>query len=160
MTVIFKKRWGSFYCGVLINLLWLILAPPLAVGEIVAASPVKAEEAAEEKKELCEIKFKVVGLTTSGLVRTDLAWLNSYIDYQFPAELTQSDLAELERKLTTTAIFTQVKVSLERRPSPANEFFLHVEVEERWTTIPVVRGAYGGGIPMRVLGFYFRHSIL
>ncbi|MCX6104973.1 MAG: BamA/TamA family outer membrane protein [Proteobacteria bacterium] len=156
MTVIFKKRWGSFYCGVLINSLWLLLAPPLAVAEVVAASPVKAEVTAaeEEEKEAREVKFKVVGLTTSGLVRTNLAWLNSYIDYQFPADLTQSDLAELERKLTTTAIFTQVKVSLEPRPGPANEFFLRVEAEERWTTIPVVRGAYGGGIPMRVLGFY------
>ena len=148
MTVIFKKRLCIFYCSVSLNLLWLLSVPSKAVAEVSAATPVK------EEQEPREDTFKVVGLTASGLVRTDLAWLSSYIDYKFPAELTQGDLAELERKLTTTAIFTQVKVILEPRPGSANEFLLRVEVEERWTTIPVVRGAYGGGIPMRVLGFY------
>jgi len=33
-----------------------------------------------------------------------------------------------------------------------------IVVEEKWTTIPVVRGEFGGGTPLRVLGIYDIHT--
>ena len=37
-------------------------------------------------------------------------------------------------------------------------YVLIIDVDEKWTTIPVVRGQFGGGTPLRVAGLYDIHS--
>ncbi len=104
-------------------------------------------------------RYRVVGANFSGLKKTSADWLSSYIDLQYPVSMTPSDLHDLERKLMTTAVFTSVAVSVKPAQVGQGDFELQIAVEERWTLIPVVRGAYGGGIPLRVLGFYDVHLL-
>jgi len=106
-----------------------------------------------------EPRYHVVDVVFSGLAKTSPEWLSSYLDLRFPVDLTAADLHDLERKLMTTAVFTWVAVSAVPLQDRDHEFALKVAVEERWTLIPVVRGAYGGGIPLRVLGFYDVHLL-
>lgn len=102
--------------------------------------------------------YDVTDLVLTGLERTSAAWLEGYIDYRLPAQLTRRDGVALARKLMTTGVFTDVKVVFEQSQVAPPLYRLHVQVEERWTTIPVVRGVYGGGTPLRILGLYDTHS--
>ncbi len=101
---------------------------------------------------------KVTGLHTTGLVRTNRDWLVGYIDQPLPASMSDADGAALARKLLTTGVFSHVVVSFESDPADPAGSLLHVTVDEKWTIIPVVRGAYGGGTPLRVLGLYDTHA--
>ncbi len=67
-------------------------------------------------------------------------------------KMDESGATLMERRLLTTGVFSSAHVTL------GPDGTLHVEVTEKWTTIPVVRGAYGGGTPLRVLGLYDIHS--
>src|SRR4051812_23098242 len=84
--------------------------------------------------------FDVTGLTLTGLERTNSEWLTGYIDYSFPAKMTQYEVEALSHKLMTTGVFTEVKVTLEPNQVGPATYTLHVHVEEKWTTIPVIRG--------------------
>lgn len=102
--------------------------------------------------------FDVVDLVVTGINRTSPRWLTSYIDMTFPARLGQDDVAALARKLMTTGVFTEVKVQIETAPNDPTKNVLHVQVEEKWTMIPVIRGVYGGGTPLRIFGVYDIHA--
>ena len=101
----------------------------------------------------------VVGLKLIGLNRTDPRWLEEYIGYQFPIDLSEQDLSDLQAALTTTSAFTSVRVTIIPAPDSKVEHLLQVEVQEKWTLIPVIRGAYGGGTPLKVLGIYDIHAL-
>ncbi len=102
--------------------------------------------------------FHVVRFRYLGLERTDEDWLGSYVDTKVPVELTIDDIQQVQRKLMTTGVFTMVKVVAEPSVGLPGAYVLTIEVEEKWTTIPVVRGVYGGGTPLRILGLYDIHS--
>lgn len=104
--------------------------------------------------------FEVIAVEFSGLQRTNREWILSYIDLKLPAKLTREDALILQRRLLTTAVFSEVKIifSPVKALHPIGKFRLHVDVVERWTTIPVIRGVYGGGTPLRVLGLYDIHT--
>ncbi len=103
-----------------------------------------------------------------GLDRTDATWIHNYLDLQLPRAMTRSDTINISRKLMTTGVFSDVKVALRpvdptkvRLSSVGKQHpeavILELLVVEKWTTIPVVRGVYGGGTPLRVVGLYDTH---
>ena len=121
---------------------------------VLIIEPRSGAVAAEAYRDQVNISHQVVGLKLSGLERTDPQWLKDYIGYQFPCLLGESDLSQLKQKLLTTSLFTEVEVNLVPAEPTKGSEVLRVSVRERWTLIPVIRGAYGGGTPLRVLGLY------
>ena len=87
MTATFKLRWAPLL---------------VAVG---LASPLRAAPA--------PAAYHVTGLLLTGVQRSDRRWLESYVDYQFPAVMTPDDGAQLQRKLMTTAVFSSVTVTFD-----------------------------------------------
>lgn len=91
--------------------------------------------------------------------RTNCGWLTGYLGLTLPAYVSYGELAEFESKLLTTSVVTSAKLSLVAIQNDADQgHILQVRLSEKWTTIPVVRGAYGGGTPLRVFGVYDTHS--
>jgi outer membrane protein assembly factor BamA len=86
-----------------------------------------------------------------GLQRTDEDWLRNQLDFQLPRTFLASELEFLRNRLLTYSIFTRVDLRADGKT-------LIIDVSEKWTLIPVIRGAYGGGTPLRVFGVYDIHS--
>jgi hypothetical protein len=105
---------------------------------------------------LPDAQYRVHDVKITGLERTNRQWLDEYLNLTFPMPLDRNDLRAIELKLLTTSVFTQVKVTVENPESSRST--LHIHVEEKWTTIPVIRGVYGGGTPLRVFGMYDIHT--
>lgn len=91
-----------------------------------------------------------------GLKGTDHDWFQNYLDLSFPKEMTTDDALAIRNRIMTTDVFSQVTVRLD--DSAASACVLVIEVSEKWTTIPVIRGAYGGGTPLLVIGGYETHA--
>ena len=88
-----------------------------------------------------------------GAVRTDPSWIQDYLSVQAPISLSGQDLDHLRLKLMTTDIFKDVEFSTRRSPGESGETLI-INLFEKWTTIPVMRAAYGGGTPLTVVGLY------
>jgi hypothetical protein len=88
----------------------------------------------------------------TGLDKTNQDWFLNYIDVK-EHEIASVNLDWLRKRILSTQLFSNVIV--ERIDNTT----LEIEVEEKWTLIPVVRGAYGGGTPLTVLGFYDIHGL-
>lgn len=75
-------------------------------------------------------------------------------------KVSEEALVTIPQRVLTTGAFADAKATLEPAPPPAgpDDKVLKLAVAEKWTTIPVVRGAYGGGTPLRVAGIYDIHS--
>lgn len=101
-----------------------------------------------------EPSLNIVELKLTGLHRTNEAWLRSYIGISLPEKLTRPEIIRLQRRLQTTGIFSDVKLAVEPKTDKLDEFSLWIQVDEKWTTIPVLRGDYGGGTPLTVVGVY------
>lgn len=137
----------------------LRLAGVAAALVIYSSSPDgQAQAAAPSESAFADDLVDVDGLVLTGLERTSARWLEGYIDYAYPARLSRRDADGLARRLMTTGVFTDVKVTLDPADAQVGRYTLHVHVEEKWTTIPVIRGVYGGGTPLRILGAYDTHS--
>lgn len=102
--------------------------------------------------------YHISSLTITGLEFTKRDWLESYIGFPFAGPLSAEDARLIEKKLLTTAVFSQVRVLFTPRPRAAGNYDMHIDVVERWTMIPVLRAAYGGGTPLKVLGAYDVHA--
>jgi hypothetical protein len=87
-----------------------------------------------------------------GLKRVDPAWLRDYLGLDVGQWISEDQREALRLKLLTTDIFSDVQVQF--KESTGGRCVLTVEVKEKWTRIPVVRGAYGGGTPLLILGGY------
>jgi outer membrane protein assembly factor BamA len=98
----------------------------------------------------------VTDLEFVGLKRTSEPWLRSFLSLSLPKTMSLDDSNALEEKILTTDVFSRVSLHFQERPTG---FLLVIEVEEKWTTIPVLRGAFGGGTPLRVLGAYDIHTL-
>lgn len=100
--------------------LWIsVLVLLLAAGEAKAAGPVRVEH-----------------VELSGLSRTRSSTVLELLPRPPPADYTDAELAEVERRINNLAIFDQVAV--ERRGPK-----LHIQVREKWTLIPSVDFATG-----------------
>lgn len=99
----------------------------------------------------------VYDMHVSGIKRTDRAWMQRYLGLTFPITLNESDIKAIENKLWTTSVFTAVEVKIAPDTEKNNQPALNIKVEEKVTTVPVVRGAFGGGTPLTVLGLYDTH---
>jgi hypothetical protein len=89
--------------------------------------------------------------TFKGLERTNESWIREYLVLDSDKAYTDIELDQLRVKLLTAGVFTSVEVI---RNGPE----ITVSVEEKWTTIPVARGEFGGGTPLRVFGIYDIHT--
>lgn len=87
-----------------------------------------------------------------GLDRSDESWLRDYLELDLRKIRDKDDLNPLVVKMMTTDIFESVEASFNK----ANDGDCEVtfQIKEKWTRIPVVRGAYGGGTPLLILGGY------
>ena len=91
----------------------------------------------------------------AGLHRVDHDWLQDYLRLADGKELDEIDddtLLQIRRKLLTTDIFSDVHVDLAKHEN--GRCVITINVKEKWTRIPVIRGAYGGGTPLMILGGY------
>lgn len=113
---------------------------------------------ADEVVTQAERSFTVDRLELRGTSRTDHEWMQQYLGLQFPTELSRSDLGFIENKLLTTGVFQYVRADLIPNSAAPQHWILQIDIAEKWTTIPVIRGAYGGGTPLTVLGIYDTHS--
>jgi len=102
--------------------------------------------------------YLIEDLQLEGNERTSRAWLQEYLSLSFPLTLTDEDLESMRSKLLTTGVFSSVDIQVLPVDPTSNRFHLIIKLAEKWTTIPVVRGAYGGGTPLRVVGVYDSHS--
>lgn len=112
--------------------------------------PTSAE--AEEQSERCTVDHAEI----RGLSRTDPQWLSDYLGLSFPLQMNIDDAVAVRGRIMTTDVYTAASVSLEHVSQ--TECSLSIEVVEKWTTIPVIRGAYGGGTPLVVVGGYETHA--
>lgn len=92
-----------------------------------------------------------------GLNRTDKNWLNTFLELKAPPfkKPDEKKLENLTLKLTTSGAFYDAKVYISKN----NPETLVIDLKEKWTTIPVVRGVYGGGTPLQVIGIYDIHGL-
>ncbi len=101
---------------------------------------------------------KIDSVTWEGLEKTNADWIRDYSGLLCPCWLSTSDLQRIRSKLLTTQVFQEVSLREEPSPSDPNQQNLIVSVREKWTVIPVVRGAFGGGTPLLVAGIYDTHA--
>jgi outer membrane protein assembly factor BamA len=102
--------------------------------------------------------FRTVAVEFVGTQRTDEDWLRDYIGLSFPTTLTPDDAVRIERKLLTTSVFTAAQITFRPTKLDRRSYVMVVDVTEKWTTIPVLRGVYGGGTPLLVAGGYDIHT--
>jgi outer membrane protein assembly factor BamA len=114
----------------------------------------KSSSSADEQSASFEPSLNVTELKLTGLERTNEGWLRSYLGLRLPEKLTRPEIIRLQRRLQTTGIFSDVKIAVEPKSDKLDEFLLWIQVDEKWTTIPVLRGDYGGGTPLTVVGVY------
>jgi outer membrane protein assembly factor BamA len=105
-----------------------------------------------------QTEYLVTDIQIQGANRTNISWLKNYLGYTLPAKISQEDLERIKKKLLSTMVFSAVEVGFVPVPTSPNQHVLFILIEEKWTTIPVIRGAYGGGTPFRVLGIYDIHT--
>jgi len=106
-----------------------------------------------------EETFQVTRVDISGIRVTNPEWVIDYLAIDFPATLTKKQIDLMAKKLLTTAVFSRVEANVVPNELNPKEFTLEFKVEEKWTLIPVIRGAYGGGTPLQVIGMYDTHVL-
>jgi hypothetical protein len=102
--------------------------------------------------------FDVIGLNVVGSKRTNITWMMRYLGLHFPSQLRQRNVVEIEQRLLTTEVFVSVGAKLIPTKVDPKSFILEIDLNEKWTTIPVVRAAFGGGTPLAVVGIYDTHA--
>lgn len=136
----------------------LFISIAISASPGLAHASTAAESALSSTAEFVET-YEIISIEFKGLQRTNPAWLTSYIDLSLPAKLTRQDAKRLQRRLLTTAVFSEARVVFTPAPGQPSKYLLQIDVVERWTTIPVIRAVYGGGTPLRVLGLYDIHVL-
>jgi len=101
--------------------------------------------------------FRIEQVDVKGLGRTNLNWLMEYAGLQCPCNLSGTDIDTLKSRLLTTQVFQDVAVQIKASDSEPSVYRLEIDAKEKWTVIPVIRGAFGGGTPLIVAGIYDTH---
>src|SRR5689334_18911840 len=99
--------------------------------------------------------YRIHEVQFDGIRFTDPDWLMNYIPLHCPCELSQEQLDAIRSKLLTTQVFQSVE--LQRQTLGVEGDRLIIRLLEKWTVIPVIRGAVGGGTPLLVVGLYDSH---
>ena len=99
-----------------------------------------------------DTEFYIKKIEFRGLKVSDVEWLTEYLDISIPQRYSAIALGEYQKKILTTDVFSRVDFKVE-------DEILFFDVDEKWTLIPVIRGAFGGGIPLFVLGGYNIHTL-
>ena len=81
--------------------------------------------------------YQLKSVSIEGLERTDKRWILRYLDLECPCSLTDLEIQTLEEKILTTQVFLKAKVF--PHVNEDKDLTLKIVVEEKWTTIPVVR---------------------
>jgi outer membrane protein assembly factor BamA len=118
--------------------------------------PLNTSWAADPEPPPTQQTLQIREVHLQGLERTDPTWLFSYLSLNCPCELSRAELDKRQRKLLTTQVFHKVSFQLTKLDDRHHD--LTIIVSEKWTTIPVIRGAFGGGTPLLVAGMYDTHS--
>jgi outer membrane protein assembly factor BamA len=104
-------------------------------------------------------RYQIDDIIIEGTGRTNRVWLLDYLDLKVPLQLSPCETELLVTKIKTTDVFESVSATLEQgAAAQESAHVLHIRLKEKWTTIPVLRGAYGGGTPLIVAGIYDTHS--
>lgn len=136
MIRISKRLW----CFAAIGIFGWLAGSSLACATDIASEP--------ENHNGCRVEH----MDVQGLAHTDESWLRAYVGLTFPRDVSEEDAVAVRNHLMTTDIFTDVRVVVRRLNADLCD--LDVHIVEKWTLIPVVRGAYGGGTPLLVVGGY------
>ncbi|HYX39249.1 MAG: BamA/TamA family outer membrane protein [Pseudobdellovibrionaceae bacterium] len=102
--------------------------------------------------------FQIQEVDVKGLGRTNLNWLMEYAGLQCPCEMSGTEIDTLKVRLLTTQVFQDVAVQVVPNGDIPSTYNLEIEAVEKWTVIPVIRGAFGGGTPLLVAGIYDTHA--
>lgn len=98
---------------------------------------------------------KIREVVLEGAKYTDPQWLFSYLPLHCPCELDDLQIEAIRSKILTTQVFQNVVMQLQTYGPGEERLVIHLL--EKWTFIPVVRGAVGGGTPLLVVGAYESH---
>ena len=105
-----------------------------------------------------DAKHKISQVEVIGADHTDVDWLKYYIDVEPFDELSDLDVEILKKKILTTQVFSSVQLSFKPDTKTPGFEVLVCEIEEKWTWLPIIRAAYGGGTPVTILGTYNIHT--
>lgn len=104
------------------------------------------------------VDHEVTHVEVTGADRTDVDWLLNYVDVSTPTHLTDDEVEALRRKLLTTQVFSQVTITFKSNAPKGRGETMMIDIDEKWTLLPILRGAYGGGTPVTIIGSYNIHS--
>jgi hypothetical protein len=97
-----------------------------------------------------EEQYNIESIRILGANRSDHNWIVNYLNLKLPLSISEPELKVLEEKLLTSKVFTSANIQVHKSQ-------MVILVDEKWTLIPVIRGAIGGGTPLAVLGAYDIH---
>lgn len=98
-------------------------------------------------------KIRVVEIVLHGLTKTDPQVVLTELDVQIPEEMTYEDLENAIQRVWNLNLF--VKVNYELTPLEGRGGSrLDIQLQDRWTTIPILKFGGGGGVQFYTLGVY------
>ena len=111
---------------------------------------------AQEESPHSLLKHQISEIKYYGIKWSDRDWIKSYLSISVPMTVTEEDLRHYEKMLLTTNVIYEAEAKIEDLPGGRKA--LAISIKEKWSLIPVIRGQFGGGTPLYVLGAYDTHS--
>ncbi len=102
--------------------------------------------------------YRVDEIVFVGQKRSRQSWLEEFLGLKPPFFVSSGDLFDIQKKLLTSGVFRNVTVSLKQDETKPDSYRIVVDLVEKWTTIPVFRGQFGGGTLLKVIGGYDIHG--
>ena len=90
-------------------------------------------------------------IVINGNVRTDKRVILTELGFKIKRQISMKQLEEGIRNLRDTNLFSKVEYHLQEK---AGDKILIIDLDERWTTIPIFKLSSGGGIRQTTLGLY------
>jgi len=121
------------------------------ISSILAASEIVTAESKTNKEADSGFEYEI---KITGAKRSSPNWIKSYLSLDgLKAEKFSDEKVKLfEDKLMTTGIFKSVSIRFRTKTGIENAD-TQIDLEEKWTIIPVVRGEFGGGPLFALLEF-------
>jgi outer membrane protein assembly factor BamA len=96
-------------------------------------------------------QFNIKEIKINGLKKTNLAIIRNEFALNLEEPTSQDEIDEGIRRLKNTNLFSDISYKIENEK-------LILNLKERWTTIPVLKFASGGGVTQTTLGVYDPNS--
>jgi len=103
--------------------------------------------------------IKVEQIEITGLQRTEPFVIKRELPFSEGDIVTIEAIAEGLQRIRNTQLFVRVEHSIEKKSSLTEGAVLRIELEERWTTIPIAKFSSGGGVNRYTLGAYDVHVL-